>query len=242
MEEVIKMFLSVSSGDGSGKGSGYGYGDGSGNGSGDVYGYGDDSGDGSGEGYGDGYGDGTGFGDGDGTGYGYSDGYGYGYNDGIKKYGEQTVYIVDDIQTLIYSVHDNYAKGAIINSDLTLSPCFIAKEDDCFAHGETLQDAVIAVHAKTIQNLSSEEDRIDKFLQEYPDKNKKYLGREFFEWHHTLTGSCKMGRKQFCKDNNIDINAEYTPMEFLNLCKNSFGGDVIKLVIDKYNNVKKKSH
>lgn len=241
MEEVIKRFLSVSFGDGYGDGSGYGTSKGSGSGT----GYGSGYGSGNGSGYGSGDGSGYGCSDGSGYGYsdGYSDGYGYSYSDGIKKYGEQTVYIVDGIQTLIYSVHDNYAKGAIINLDLTLSPCFIAKEDDCFAHGETLQDAVIAVHAKTIQNLSSEEDRIDKFLQEYPDKNKKYLGREFFEWHHTLTGSCKMGRKQFCKDNNIDINAEYTPMEFLNLCKNSFGGDVIKLVIDKYNNnVKKKSH
>jgi hypothetical protein len=218
LEEKIKAFLQVS----------YGYGYGSGDGDGDGYGDCDGSG--------DGYGYGSGYGDGSGSGYGYGYGYssGYDYGSGIKKYGEQTVYIVDGIQTLIYSVHGNYAKGAIVNSDLTLSPCFIAKEDDYFAHGETLQDAVMAVHAKAIQNLI-EEERIDKFLQEYPDKNKKYLGREFFEWHHVLTGSCKMGRKQFCKDNNIDIDAEYTPMEFLNICKDAYGGDVIKQVIKRYN-------
>lgn len=236
MEEVIKRFLSVSYGDGfcygSGYGSdsGYGSGYGSGDGSSEGYGYGNGDGSGKGKDSGDGYGAGQGYGyiDSDGSGY------GYGYGEGLKKYGKKTVYLVDDIQTLIYSVHGNYAKGAIINSDLTLSPCFIAKEGNYFAHGETLQEAVEDVHARAIQNLS-EKERIDNFLQEYPDKNKKHSGRGFFEWHHILTGSCKMGRKQFCKDNNIDIDAEYTPIEFLNICKESYGGDVIKKIIKRYN-------
>lgn len=224
MEELIKKFLSVSYSSGSGYGSGYGYGSGSGSSYIPDFSFDDSSGDGSGsgEGYGSGYGSGSG------EGSSYRDDY------GIKKYGEHIVYIVDCIQTLIYSVHGNYAKGAIVNSDLTLSPCFIAKEGNCFAHDETLQGAVMAVHVKAIQNLSKEK-RIDKFLQEYPDKNKKYPGREFFEWHHVLTRSCEMGRKQFCKDNNIDIDAEYTPMEFLNICKNAYGGDIIKQVIKRYN-------
>lgn len=247
MEELIKIFLSRSSyyafkyGSGSGSGSGSVSAAGSGSG----IGYGTSSGYGTSYGNGIGYGDGSGYGDSDGSGVGtgcgygdggtgYGTGCGYGYGDGLKKYGEHFVYLVDAIQTLIYSVHGNYAKGAIINSDLTLSSCFIAKEDDYFAHGETLQDAVMAVHDKAIQNLS-EEERIDKFLQEYPDKNKKHSGREFFNWHHILTDSCEMGRKQFCKDNNIDIDAEYTPMEFLNICKNAYGGDIIKQVIKRYN-------
>ena len=221
MEDLIKLFLSTSyTFNGYGDSSSFGYGQSSGSGYGEGYGYCD------GSGHGSGYCNGSGYGDG----FGRGDGYGY----GIKKYGEQTVYLVDGVQTLIYSVHGNYAKGAIVNSDLTLSPCFIAKEYDYFAHGETLEEAVKFVHAKAIQSLS-EEERIDKFLQEYPNKNKKYSGREFFNWHHLLTGSCEMGRKQFCKDNNIDIDAEYTPMEFLNICKDAYGGDIIKQVIKRYN-------
>lgn len=216
MEEIINKFLTISSGSGNDNG----YGDDDGYGCGNGSGYGND--------FGDGYGYGFGSGFDDGNGSCYDDGY------GIKKYEEHFVYFIDGIQTLIYSVHGNYAKGAIINSDLTLSSCFIAKESDCFAHGETLQEAVEAAHAKTIQKLPVKE-RIDKFIQEYPNKNKKHSGREFFEWHHILTGSCEMGRKQFCKDNNIGIDAEYTPMEFLNICKDAYGGDVIKQIIKQYN-------
>ena len=141
--------------------------------------------------------------------------------------------IVDDIQTIIYNVHGNYAKGAIVNSDLTLTPCFIAKEGDLFAHGRTLQEAVQAAQSKAIEEMPVER-RIDKFLQVYSDKNEKHSGREFFNWHHILTGSCEMGRNQFCKDNDIEIDAEYTPVEFLNLCKDAYKGDVIKKVLQLY--------
>ena len=187
---------------------------------------------------GDGY-----FGKGDGSGDGCFDGTGNGWgndrsffesgNKDIKKYDEHQVYYIDGINTIIYSVHGNYAEGAIVNRDLTLSPCFIAKEYSCFAHGETLQKAVEAVHKKAIQKMPVEE-RINGFLQNYPDENKKHSGREFFEWHYILTGSCKMGRKQFCKDNNIDIDAEYTPMEFLDICKDAYGGEIIKQIIEIY--------
>ena len=175
-----------------------------------------------------------GYGYGSGSGYGYVSGYGYGDGYGLKKYGEHTVYNIDGVQTLIYSVHGIYAKGAIVNSDLTLTPCFVAKVDDCFAHGETLQKAVADARVKALQNTSIEE-RIDTFVSLYADPNQKAAGKEFFNWHNILTGSCEQGRLQFCKDNDIDINADYTPMEFLNLCKDAYGGEIIKQVIEKYN-------
>ena len=124
------------------------------------------------DGYGDGYGSGSGSGDGS----------------GLKKHGEHTVYDIDGVQTLIYSVHGIYAKGAIVNSDLTLTPCFIAKVDDYFAHGETLQKAVADARAKALQNTPVEE-RIDAFVSLFADPNQKAAGREFFNWHHILTGS-----------------------------------------------------
>ena len=130
-------------------------------------------------------------------------------------------------------MHGNYAKGAIVNADLTLTPCFIAKEGDLFAHGMTLQEAVQAAQSKAFEEMPVER-RIDKFLQVYSDKNEKHSGREFFNWHHILTGSCEMGRNQFCKDNDIEIDAEYTPVEFLNLCKDAYKGDVIKKVLQRY--------
>ena len=107
------------------------------------------------DGYGDGYGSGSGSGDGS----------------GLKKHGEHTVYDIDGVQTLIYSVHGIYAKGAIVNSDLTLTPCFIAKVDDYFAHGETLQKAVADARAKALQNTPVEE-RIDAFVSLCADPNQ----------------------------------------------------------------------
>ncbi|MBQ1295079.1 MAG: hypothetical protein IIY21_13640, partial [Clostridiales bacterium] len=85
-------------------------------------------------GYGYGYGDG----DGSGSGDGYGDGYGY----NIEYFNSQRVYKIDDINTLIDSVHGNYAKGRILCDDLTTKDCYVAKCGNYFAHGETLKQAM----------------------------------------------------------------------------------------------------
>ena len=51
-------------------------------------------------------------------------------------------------QTIIYSVHGNIARGATINSDLTLADCYIAKYEDYFAHGETAKQAMADAQCK----------------------------------------------------------------------------------------------
>ena len=158
LEDRIKAFLSVSSGSGDGSG------DGSGCGSGDGSGYGDGSGSGSGCGSGCGSGDGSGCGcgcgDGSGCGCGCGDGYGYGY--GIKGLNGDKVYVIDDVQTIIKSVHDNIAQGFILNNDLTLQPCYIVKEQNKFAHGNTLHDAFMSLQEK-LYDGSTEEERIEAF-------------------------------------------------------------------------------
>mgnify|MGYP000988279633 CR=1 FL=1 len=59
--------------------------------------------------------------------------------------------------------------------------------------------------------------------------NIKYPVKDFYEWHHKLTGSCAMGRDNFAEYNNIDVkNDKMTVQEFIKLTQNSFGGDVIK--------------
>ena len=138
LEEKTKSFLSAISGYGSGDG--YGYGDGDGYGSGDGSGSG--TSDGSGDGYCFGYGYGYGYGDGYGSGHG--DGYGSGHGDGygIKNINGESVYRIDGVNTLVRSVRGNTAHGAIVNSDLTLTPCYIVKQDNVFAHGETLRKAM----------------------------------------------------------------------------------------------------
>ena len=242
LDEKIKAFLAASYGDGSGdgSGSGYGYGYGYGYGSGSGDGYGDGSGDGSGDGYGygsgsgsgsgDGYGDGSGDGSGDGYGYGY--GYGYGDGSGIKSFNGEPVFRIDGVNTLIRSVRGNTAHGAIVNEDLTLTPCYIVKQENVFAHGETLRGAMEALRDKLFEDMP-EDERIDAFLRE-TDREKTYPTQYFYDWHHRLTGSCDMGRKQFARDHGVDLkHGMMTLTKFLELTKDAYGGDVIRKVISK---------
>ena len=226
----IEEFLRVSFGDGDGDGYGDGYGSGSGSGDGYGYGYGDGSGSGYGYGYGDGSGDGYGYGYGSGDGDGYGDGY------GIKSFCGKEVYLIDDMQTIIESVRGNIAKGYILQSDLTLTPCHVVKGNGKFAHGNTLREAFDALQEK-LYDESTENERLQKFREHFPDFSAKYPARELFTWHHVLTGSCKAGRESFCRDNGIDIeNDTFTIHEFVALTRNSYGGETIKKLIDNGRN------
>ena len=182
-------------------------------------------------GYGDGYGDGYGYGSGSGSGDGSGSGYGDGNGDGVKRISKQGVNIIDGVQTIITKVKNNIAKGFILNSDLTLKHCWIAKRDNLFAHGDTLKDAVRALREKVLQS-SSVEERIVKFKEEFPDLNKKATCKKYFEWHGILTGSCKAGREAWCKDHGISMKEKITVYEFIKLTENAYGGDVIKKLKD----------
>ena len=206
MEEVIKQFLAVSS----------------------VYGSGDGSGDGSGYVYGSG--DGYVYGSGDGSGSGYGDGYG----SGIKSYNGHEVYIIDDMQTIIYSVHGNIARGATINSDLTIADCYIAKCGDYFAHGETVKQAMADAQSKAWQNKPIEE-RIGYVVGKYPYVDVPIEHSALFFLHNFLTGSCLFGRKEFAKAHSLDPeHGAMTMREFIHLTKDAFGGDNIRQLADAY--------
>ena len=240
MEEVIKQFLAESYGygysSGNDYGNGNGYGNGDGNGYGDGYGSGDGNDYGDGYGYGDGNGDGNGYGDGSGDGYGSGDGndYGDGNGDGIKSYNGHEVYIIDDMQTIIHSVHGNIARGAAINSDLTLADCYIAKYEDYFAHGETAKQAMADAQSKAYQNKPIEE-RIDYVIEKYPDVDVLIEHSALFSLHNFLTGSCLLGRKEFAKSHAIDPeHGSMTMREFINLTKGAYGGDNIRQLADAY--------
>lgn len=222
--------------DGSGSGKGHGSGYGSGHGSGSGYGYG--KGSGYGKGYGCGWGDGSGYGSGDGSGYGdglgagsgsgYGSGDGYGFRNapGIGMFNNQQVRSIDNTPTIITSLKGNIAKGFILNSDFTLSPCFVVKHNSVFAHGETLHEAQQALERKLFDGMEVEE-KIEMFLKEF-EPNKKYKGSVFFDWHNKLTGSCEMGRKSFVRDNSLSLDGEYTVDEFIAITENSYGSEIIK--------------
>lgn len=241
--EEVERFLSIktingegcgcSLGDGYGYGKGYGYGTGYGPGS----GYNTESGGGGGHYYGNGFGYSNGSGDGDGLccGYGSEDGSGEGGDVSvidIKTFNEHIVDYIDGVPTIITNIHNNVASGFIIRFDMTLIPCYVAKAGNYFAHGSTLKEAVADAEAKEMGEMPIEE-RIEKFIEVFGSLDSEHTGKEFYDWHHILTGSCRMGRDEFCKENGIDLTKKYSVRYFLNITKNSYGGDIIKQIINE---------
>ena len=214
LQEKIKQFLSTEPGSGDGYGSGYG--SGYGDGSGDGYGYGSGDGYGYGSGYGSGYGDGSG------------DGYGLGEFNGMQ------IHHIDGLQTIITQVKGNVAKGFILQSDLSMTPCYVVKGSGYFAHGDTLRTAMEALMAKMFEDML-EEERIAEFIKAHPDKDKAYPNQDLFDWHHRLTGSCMAGRNAFVKDHGLTLDGETTVTAFIELTKNAYGGSVIKNLAKAYN-------
>ena len=234
-EEFVKVKVGYGYGYGHGSGDGYrhGHGHGSGHGSG--------SGSGTGHGYGSGYGSGDGSGTGYGTGDGSGDGYGYGYGDdsgngsNISNFNSHAVYRIDSISTIITSIkeHDDVAiaKGWILNSDFTLTQTFVVKQSSKFAHGSTLKEAMESLQDKLFKDMD-EDKRIGEFYKVF-NNTDSYDAKLFFEWHNKLTGSCLQGRESFVKNNNIDMSKKYTVKEFVEICKDSYNGNIIKNLLTR---------
>ena len=213
------------------------------------YGSGKDSDDGYGFGYGSGKGsnDGYGFGSGDSSGFGFRDGSGFGYGDnsaynsvrgGIKVLNGNIVDYIDNVPTIIAQVHNDTACGYIIKEDLTLESCFIAKVGNFFAHGKTLKEAVANAKAKRMEKTPIEE-QIEKFIKVLGPLDSEHTGKEFYDWHHVLTGSCEMGRDAFCKIHNIDLTKMYSVRYFLDITEETYGGNVIKSIKEEYEKIEK---
>ena len=160
----------------------------------------------------------------------YGDGYGDG--SGIAAIAGEKVFLIDEVQTFIDKVRGNIAKGRILKSDLTTEPCFVVKQNNTFAHGKTLREAIEALREKLFDSMS-EEERIEAFMSEHK-LGVAYPNQDLYDWHHRLTGSCDMGRKAFAQDHGIDLNGAMTVEEFIELTKNAYGGSVIRNMAEKY--------
>jgi len=227
IESKLKEFLTSVS---SGNGYGHGYGDGNGNGRG--HGYGNGRGDGNGDGSGDGYGDGSGdgYGNGDGSGDGSGDGYGHGY--GIISFCGDPVVYIDSTKTVVSHIKGKILQGYILDESLRLTPCFVVKEKDVFAHGESLKKAYKSLKEKILLK-NPIEDRIQAFVDVF-EKGIKYKAEEFYNWHFILTGSCQIGRDIFLKENDISLSSKMTVKEFIEKTEDKYQGDIIKQLKLKY--------
>ena len=100
------------------------------------------------------------------------------------------------------------------------------------AHATTLHEARETAQAKALQHEPVEQ-RIERFINEYPDFNVKIPAMELFRWHNILTGSCEQGRRAFAKDKCINLDTdEFTVKEFVKLTRHSYGGEVIERILD----------
>ena len=104
---------------------------------------------------------------------------------------------------------------------------------DSFAHGKTIKDALADAEAKEMENTPIEE-RIEKFIEVFGSLDSEHTGKKFYDWHHFLTGSCRMGRDGFCKSHDIDLEKKYTVRYFLDITKDSYGGEIIKKISESY--------
>lgn len=236
LEDKIRAFSAISNGNGNGAGAGscdfYGKGSGGGcSGNGDGMGDGSDSGLGHGSYYST-YGT---YNDGNDCGSGslYCTGSGKGYGDGIKEINGKEIYMVDNIPTIFKSIRNNIAKGFIVKSDLQFEPCYIVKENNHFAHGDTLKDAFMSLQEKLYDN-STEEERIEAFKKQFPEYDVKYDNMDLFTYHHVLTGSCRMGREAFMSNKGLSLDGKTSVREFVELTKDTYGGDIIKKLPGAY--------
>ena len=141
--------------------------------------------------------------------------------------------MIDNTPTILTSVHGNIAKGFILQSDLTLTPCYVVKGSNLFAHGDNLRDAMNALTDKMFDDMP-EEERIVEFVKAHPDKDKAYPNQDLFDWHHRLTGSCLAGRNAFVKDRELSLDGNTTVVEFIELTKNAYNGSVIRHLAEAY--------
>jgi hypothetical protein len=143
--------------------------------------------------------------------------------------------MVDDVPTAFDNIKGNIAKCRILQADMTWKPCYVVRIGASFAHGETIHDAQRDAMQKHMSN-APEDERLKMFADKFPTLDTVATAKELFVWHNTLTGSCLMGRTQWCKDHGINVDADtFTVKEFIELTKNSYGGSTIKKLTNLYN-------
>ena len=182
-----------------------------------------------------GSGDGSGDGDGDGYGYGYGYGDGDGDGDGDGEWcsiNGRRIYSIDETPTVIYSVKGQIAWGAIVRKDLTLEDCYIARVGNSFAHGKTARQALEDATAKDMKDRPLNE-RIAKVIEAHPDLDTPY--GDLFQWHNTLTGSCRMGRENWCREHGLKPTDSITVRQFIEGTKDNYGGASIRQLAKAYN-------
>ena len=193
--------------------------------------------------YSDGRGNGKGEGIGTGNITGRANVTGYGIHNhtienslsGVVSVDGNKIYIIDEIPTAIDNIKGNIAVGKILQVDLSWKSCYIARVGNSFAHGETSHDAFNDATAKDLVNMPFAV-KMKRFKERFPSLDDTAQVSEFYNWHNTLTGSCKMGRKHWLNEHGYNMDTDISTVKnFLEQTKNDYGSNVITKVLELYN-------
>jgi len=121
------------------------------------------------------------------------------------------------------------AKVKVIKDDFTTEVQYIAKQGDLFAHGKTRDEALEDVSNKFYSSLSFEEKKAE-FISKFK-KSDVHKVKMFYDWHGVLTGSCRYGRLDFAQSKGLSLEGNMTVLEFLELTKDSYNGEIIKGIL-----------
>ena len=97
-----------------------------------------------------------------------------------------------------------------------------------------MKDAIRDLQSKIFKNMDADE-IIEKFHEEF-EHGKQYKNSVFYQWHNYLTGSCEIGRNEFVKNHEINLDDEMTVDEFIELTINDFGSEIIKQLKEMWEN------
>lgn len=78
------------------------------------------------------------------------------------------------------------------------------------------------------------EDKIREFMARF-QPGTLYPVMDFYNWHHFLTGSCEMGRRNFAQNHGIDLDHDtMTPETFMEITRDDYGGSVIRQLMEAW--------
>lgn len=159
--------------------------------------------------------------------------FGHGYEYELGHELEMPGYIrIDGIWCKVLSEKKMLAKVVTWPGNIT---CYAAEYEGTVAHGATARDAFANAQYKHNARKSVTE-RIKDCVKMFIEHSGKMKGKQLFDLHGYLTGSCEFGRKQFLNAHpDIDLNKEYTVAEFVTLTEKEYGGDVVTTMFKAYN-------
>ncbi len=131
--------------------------------------------------------------------------------------------ISDEIKTIKISEKKREKIRIIKGETFDGQEVYITKENDLSAHGSTLKEAIDDLTFKKLKNTD-----VSKIVKEI-----KKTGKVTRMQYRAITGACKFGTEQFCKQHNIEELEEIELEELRKILIDDYGAKKFWELIDK---------